>query len=103
MLTDLARRYRWAGEVVRRYGGDPGRPAGGSTFTQLADVQGDNDDPRCHLQVIVHGRHVIAVEHYGWVGVVPEIARRWLDARRPAYRIPGPDALLRDVPGAWEP
>jgi hypothetical protein len=94
VLTDLARRYRWADEdidlawtvavieglaaddVIRVYGGDPGQPAGACTFAQLADVQGDIDAPQHHLQVIVHNGLVCVVEWHGWTGTLPEIARR---------------------------
>lgn len=190
MLTDLARRYRWADEefdlawtvavvqgrdaadVIPVYGGDPARPVGEFVFAGLADLQGDLDNPRHHLQVIVHRGAVVVVEWNGWTGLVPEIARRcsvggrffavhwslssnprvndavdgrvaanfeifagtpglaevvdvgalrstalalmeqrtgtafergWLDDVRAAYRVPDPDELLRDVPGAWEP
>jgi hypothetical protein len=94
VLTDLARRYRWAdedldlalavavvqgrgvGEVIRSYGGDPERPVGEFAFTTLADLQGDLDQPRHHVQAIVHKGAVVMLEWNGWTGLVPEIARR---------------------------
>lgn len=94
MLTERARRYRWADEepdlvwtvavvegrsvddVLREYGAEPDRPVGEYTFLGLAEVQGDEDDPRAHLQVIVHNGLVLALEHFGWTGVLPGFAER---------------------------
>lgn len=94
MLSDLARRYRWADEeldlawtvavvqgreladVIRTYGGDPARPVGEFAFAGLADLQGDLDNPLHHLQAIVHRGAVVVIEWNGWTGLVPEIARR---------------------------
>lgn len=95
MLTDQARRYRWADEdydlawtvavitgmgpddVVRQYGGDPAQPIGEYTLAQLADIQGGEvDDPTYHVQVFVHSGLTVAVEPVGWAGVMPEVSRR---------------------------
>lgn len=93
MLDDLIDKYAWvkrmeawtvaavegrgADEVVRIYGGDPAGPVGDYTFAEADALDGhDPDNIQFFLQVRSHGRYVVAVEHDGYSGSLPEIARR---------------------------
>lgn len=91
-LGNLADKYAWVKEIeawtvavaigttrhelVRIYGGDPDDPIGEYLFSQMADLGGDPDSLKFHMQVIETGEHVVAVENNGWSGSHTEIARQ---------------------------
>jgi hypothetical protein len=77
---------RSAEEVVRIYGGDPDHSVGDYTFAESYDLQGEpvpstggctvDSGLSFHLQLLMHGNAVIALENNGYSGTLPEIARR---------------------------
>ncbi|WP_381796435.1 DUF6461 domain-containing protein [Streptomyces niveus] len=93
LWDDLVARYAWADadkpeaytfsvvagrtedEVIRAFGGDPGR-ARRMTFAEAADEQADHlyEDYEL-LRVVTSGEHVVAIE-WGYHGSDPGIARR---------------------------
>ena len=91
-LDELARGYRWVNdieavtvaairghtvdEVVRCYGGDPAAPVGEYTFAEVGALGFDPERPEFRVQVSVRGEHVVALEHDGFLGNLPEVARR---------------------------
>lgn len=91
--TDLIEKYVWANDieawtvsviggrssddVVRIYGGDPAAPTGEFTFSGVDAQRGPQaDNLEFYLQILPEGEDVVAIEHNGWSGSLPEIARR---------------------------
>jgi hypothetical protein len=91
--TELIDKYAWVNEieawtvsvvegrrrddVVRAFGGDPADPAGEFTFAGVDAQRGPQvDHLEFYVQLLTVGDHVVAIEHNGWSGSLPEIARR---------------------------
>lgn len=63
-------------DVIRIYGGAPQSPEGEYQFGQLAELGGEPENLRFHVQVVDLDGHVVALENNGWSGSHAEIARR---------------------------
>lgn len=75
--TVAVMRRRPIADVVRIYGAGEAEPMGESTFAATDGLRGpDLDRLELFVQVLEHGEHTVALEHNGWSGAFPEIARR---------------------------
>lgn len=66
---------RTEADVVRAYGGNPSQPAEPRVFEE-AWVPQEHFGDYFHIQTLTHVRYVVAIEPNGWIGSIPEIARR---------------------------
>lgn len=90
---DLLGRYAWVNEiegwtvsvmgrrpvdeVVRIYGGGHAEPVGTVSFVATDERRGpDLDRVELFVQVFQAGEHTVTLEHNGWSGAFPEVARR---------------------------
>lgn len=75
--TVAVMRRRHIGDVVRIYGAGEAEPIGESTFVGMDEHRGpDLDRLELFVQVLELGEHTVTLEHNGWSGAFPEIARR---------------------------
>jgi hypothetical protein len=64
-------------DVIRIYGGDPSTSIGEFTFAGVDDQRGPQlDHLEFYVQPLSLGERVVTIEHNGWSGSLPEIARR---------------------------
>jgi hypothetical protein len=64
-------------DVIRTFGGDPAAPVGEFTFAGVNEQRGPQfDHLEFYVQLLSVGECVVAIEHTGWSGSLPEIARR---------------------------
>lgn len=75
--TVAAMRRRPIEDVVRIYGGDDAVPVGDAVFVTMDEYRGpDLDRLEPFVQVLPVGEHTVTLEHNGYSGALPEIARR---------------------------
>jgi hypothetical protein len=77
-------------EVIRGYGGDPDHPVGAMPFAATEPdlyrpvpldlpanlIPAPIDEGKVYVQILTHGRYVVALENNGFAGADPTLARR---------------------------